>query len=219
MTVLLAAAGAAPQGPENAGVGLCKPSPVPRSFPGAVNISLQGPGSPHGLVEQPGSGRARAAPSPAVRRGMLPLFALAPGGVCRAVQVTLAAVRSYRTVSPLPREPEGPVAVSSLWHCPAARADWSLTSTLPCGARTFLPSPRPAATGVHPGLVVAVLFPFRDDVTRATPAHPAYRAGHPGATRAVATATSPRRWPGCSSRRPRGSLPGGCAGASPGGSP
>ena len=31
------------------------------------------------------------------------LFGLAPGGVCRAVFVTENAVRSYRTVSPLPR--------------------------------------------------------------------------------------------------------------------
>src|SRR3569833_369252 len=30
------------------------------------------------------------------------LFGLAPGGVCRAVLVTKSAVRSYRTVSPLP---------------------------------------------------------------------------------------------------------------------
>ena len=42
-------------------------------------------------------------------------------------------------------------AVSFLWHCPAARADWSLTSTLPCGARTFLPPPRTAMASVHPG--------------------------------------------------------------------
>ena len=31
-----------------------------------------------------------------------PLFGLAPGGVCRAVLVTKNAVRSYRTLSPLP---------------------------------------------------------------------------------------------------------------------
>ena len=31
------------------------------------------------------------------------LFGLAPGGVCRAAGVTAGAVRSYRTVSPLPR--------------------------------------------------------------------------------------------------------------------
>src|SRR5258708_62692 len=32
------------------------------------------------------------------------LFGLAPGGVCRAVSVAGNAVRSYRTVSPLPRQ-------------------------------------------------------------------------------------------------------------------
>jgi hypothetical protein len=35
--------------------------------------------------------------------GIASLFALAPGGVCRAAPVTRGAVRSYRTVSPLPR--------------------------------------------------------------------------------------------------------------------
>ena len=33
-----------------------------------------------------------------------PLFGLAPGGVCRAGPVTRTAVRSYRTLSPLPSE-------------------------------------------------------------------------------------------------------------------
>src|SRR6478735_1943806 len=40
------------------------------------------------------------------RSGIAPapfLFGLAPGGVCRAVSVAGNAVRSYRTVSPLPR--------------------------------------------------------------------------------------------------------------------
>ncbi len=32
-----------------------------------------------------------------------PLFGFAPGGVCRAVRVAASAVRSYRTLSPLPR--------------------------------------------------------------------------------------------------------------------
>src|ERR1043166_4183551 len=32
------------------------------------------------------------------------LFGLAPGGVCRAVSIAGNAVRSYRTVSPLPRQ-------------------------------------------------------------------------------------------------------------------
>ena len=34
-----------------------------------------------------------------------PLFGLAPSGVCRAVPVTSHAVRSYRTLSPLPLHP------------------------------------------------------------------------------------------------------------------
>jgi len=36
------------------------------------------------------------------RTSVPPLFGLAPGGVCRAAFVTEGAVRSYRTVSPLP---------------------------------------------------------------------------------------------------------------------
>jgi len=41
------------------------------------------------------------------------LLGLAGGGVCRAGTVTDAAVRSYRTISPLPFQ-----AVYFLWHCP-----------------------------------------------------------------------------------------------------
>ncbi len=48
------------------------------------------------------------------RREDASLFALAPGGVCRAVPVTGNAVRSYRTVSPLPRAPLGAVRRSVL---------------------------------------------------------------------------------------------------------
>jgi len=47
------------------------------------------------------------------------LFGLAPGGVCRAVSIAGNAVRSYRTVSPLPRPIHyAAVVVCSLWHCP-----------------------------------------------------------------------------------------------------
>ena len=35
-----------------------------------------------------------------------PLFGLAPGGVCPAADVAAGAVRSYRTLSPLPRRPK-----------------------------------------------------------------------------------------------------------------
>src|SRR3954451_2749429 len=49
-----------------------------------------------------------------------PLFGLAPGGVCRAVLVAKNAVRSYRTLSPLPRATVsgGTKAVCFLLHCP-----------------------------------------------------------------------------------------------------
>jgi len=64
-------------------------------------------------------------------------------------------VRSYRTVSPLPvRGPEAtPSAVCSLWHFPAGRPDWPLTSTLPCGVPTFL--------GSYPTGGVTPARPFR----------------------------------------------------------
>ncbi len=49
-------------------------------------------------------------------------------------------VSSYLTVSPLPRH--AGEAVCFLWHFPARHRDWVLPSTLPCGARTFLPFPK-----------------------------------------------------------------------------
>ncbi len=55
---------------------------------------------------------------------------------CRSVAGL--AVRSYRTVSPLPDPLARPSAVCSLLHFPSARAAQALPGTLPCGARTFL---------------------------------------------------------------------------------
>jgi len=71
-----------------------------------------------------------------------PLFGLAPGGVCRASGVTTGAVSSYLAFSPLPNEIASlfSQAVYFLWHFPSRHRDWALPSTLPCGARTFLPS-------------------------------------------------------------------------------
>jgi hypothetical protein len=86
---------------------------------------LLGPSLPAGSSDQPG----------VIARATRPLSGLASGGVCRARSVTGAAVRSYRTVSPLPTLRW---AVCFLLHCPASHLDWPLTSTLPCEARTFL---------------------------------------------------------------------------------
>jgi len=54
-------------------------------------------------------------------RCLSPLFGLAPGGVYRAADVTAGAVRSYRTLSPLPANPKVEQAVCFLWHCPEGR--------------------------------------------------------------------------------------------------
>ena len=58
-----------------------------------------------------------------------PLFGLAPGGVCRAACVTAAAVRSYRTLSPLPDRQAWP-AVCFLWHFPWSRLRRTLSGTV-----------------------------------------------------------------------------------------
>src|ERR1700730_10554051 len=66
------------------------------------------------------------------------LFGLAPGGVCRAVDVATRAVRSYRTISPLPAPLARHLGGIFLLHFPWARAPQALPGTVPCGARTFL---------------------------------------------------------------------------------
>src|SRR2546430_2212489 len=62
------------------------------AFPAAADIPL-GPALPPASSERPGS---------AAGHRIAPLCALAPGGACRAARVATGAVRSYRTVSPLP---------------------------------------------------------------------------------------------------------------------
>src|SRR5262249_53714154 len=83
------------------------------------------------------------APSPRADASLAPsLFGLAPGGVCRAACVAAGAVRSYRTVSPLPLMPPDRDAASgglfsvalSLGLTPAGRYPAPYVH----GARTFL---------------------------------------------------------------------------------
>jgi len=95
------------------------------------------------------------------------ILGLAGGGVCHAKTVTGFAVRSYRTISPLPSTylhklsvlphltisdssfahsgsqicPNKCWAVYFLWHFPAGRPGWPLATAVPCPARTFLPAP------------------------------------------------------------------------------
>ena len=70
---------------------------------------------------------------------MSSLFGLAPGGVYRAAPVAGSAVRSYRTLSPLPAGPWAGQAVCFLWHFPLGSPP---AGRYPApyfrGARTFL---------------------------------------------------------------------------------
>ena len=66
------------------------------------------------------------------------LFGLAPGGVCRAADVATRAVRSYRTISPLPAPLARHLGGIFLLHFPWAHAPQALPGTVPYGARTFL---------------------------------------------------------------------------------
>ena len=67
------------------------------------------------------------------------LFGLAPGGVCRASDVTTGAgeLLPHRFTLTVGNS-QFPKAVCFLWHFPSRHRDWALPSTLPCGARTFL---------------------------------------------------------------------------------
>ena len=84
----------------------------------------------NGSSDLPGSLAGRAVPPP--------LFGLAPRGVFPASRITPAAVRSYRTISPLPD-----IAARRYIFCGtfrrALRPARPLAGTLPCGDRTFLP--------------------------------------------------------------------------------
>jgi len=134
-----------------------KPGSVPpTSQPAAAHIPLGRalprvsselyPEAPTGPVFDP---RSRAGHALA---GDASLFALAPGGVCLAAPVTRRAVRSYRTVSPLPRLPHGSVRRSVLcgtvlriaptgrWPAPCPVVP-GLSSATPC----------PAGRRVRPG--------------------------------------------------------------------
>jgi len=73
---------------------------------------------------------------------MPPYLVLLQAGFAVPPSVTTGAVRSYRTISPLPphapSDGDGGLAVCFLLHCPWAHAPQVLPGTLPIGARTFL---------------------------------------------------------------------------------
>lgn len=121
-------------------------------------------GTPH--ATNPNDGAEEPPTVPQATR--LPfLFGLAPGGVCPAARVAAGAVRSYRTVSPLPAPSpanrNAVWAVCFLWHFPWGRPRRPLAGTVPPWSPDFPPSHgnpcdsgRPTAwlaeTDCHPGL-------------------------------------------------------------------
>jgi len=84
------------------------------------------------------------------------LFGLAPGGVYPAVPVAEDAVRSYRTLSPLPTDRDinfGAQAVCFLWHFPWSRPRRELPGTVfPWSPDFPLLAGFPIARGSHPAI-------------------------------------------------------------------
>jgi len=63
-------------------------------------------------------------------------------------------VRSYRTISPLPRFAKAMQGGVFLCHFPSGRPAWVLPSALPYGARTFLPRLRGSGRVAHSTAIV-----------------------------------------------------------------
>lgn len=99
----------------------------------AVTVIPLGRSSPNASSNLPGSPRG---PRFTARSGLLPYLVLLRMGFTLPPALT-GAVRSYRTISPLPSALR-PRAVYFLWHFPWAHAPQALPGTLLCGARTFL---------------------------------------------------------------------------------
>src|ERR1044072_2593163 len=121
----------------------CKPDPVPGRLTAlrsaAIHLGLPSPtgscGPPAGSGGAPS--HARPVPPPSPPPPAARPFDLAPGGVYRATPVTRGAGGLlHHRFTLTPRWMHG--AVCSLWHCPAGRPGLPLTTTLPCGVRTFL---------------------------------------------------------------------------------
>jgi hypothetical protein len=118
----------------------CKPGSVrrcPKARPTTIHL---GRPSPDASSNQPGR---RLGNLPGEGIPAPPLFGLAPGGVYRAAGVAAGAVRSYRTLSPLPaRRP----AVCFLWHFPWGRPRRALPGTVSPWSPDF-PLPRERSSG------------------------------------------------------------------------
>ena len=102
-----------------------------------------------GARDRHSSRRAVACPLKQPTRKVWPgqppsLFGLAPDGVCRACRVTTASggllLHRFTLTRPVRDRPGGLLSVA----LSEGRPSWTLSSVLPCGARTFLSGPMPA---------------------------------------------------------------------------
>jgi hypothetical protein len=99
--------------------------------PGSVLSVNRGMAIPLGRLS-PSASRDRPGRQPGNRQTPS-LFGLAPGGACRAASVAVRAVRSCRTVSPLPQPVLGDLgrsAVCFLWRFPWGRPRRTLSGTV-----------------------------------------------------------------------------------------
>src|ERR1700684_673259 len=89
------------------------------------------------------------------RHRSLPYLVLLQVGFAVPPGVAAGAVRSYRTISPLPSPLAPRLGGSFLLHLPWTRVPQALPGTVPCGARTFLhplPLTRAKAAAARPTL-------------------------------------------------------------------
>ena len=126
---------------------VCKPGSVSDLLGRMMAIHLGRP-LPDASRDQPGQ-RAENMPCWDLSPRLPPLFDLAPDGVYHASALTGAAVRSYRTLSPLPAGRSGQ-AVCFLWHFPWGHPRRALPGTVfPWSPDFPPPAPKGAESG-HP---------------------------------------------------------------------
>jgi hypothetical protein len=133
----------------------CKPGSVPpplTMYRAAVMAIPLGRSLPSASCDRP-ERRREGSPGARISPGRLPLLlGLAPGGVFPAAAVAGSAVRSYRTISPLPprrRTGEGP-AVYFLWHFPWGRPRRGLPGTVPPWSPDFPLPAQPRRAAIRP---------------------------------------------------------------------
>ena len=157
---------------------ICKPGSVParadRRWPFIWDARCR---TPH--ATNPGGGRK----PPWAAWTRPPLFGLAPGGVYPATPVAGGAVRSCRTLSPLPSRNR---AVCFLWHCPWGRPRRALPGTVFPWSPDFPPPPRAVTAAIRssdPRRILTGLTPEGNQPGRIRPRSPAVLPSAGGARR------------------------------------